>query len=674
MAKYLTQFRDLITKRQTAQVLNLLNEKKNTGRIRTINEFNAQLNDLVRDILDNELKPFLSIFEARGYEKIDSESFNYMLDRLQDDLTSAFEEASNIGTTVQGHEAIARDIIFKKIREALNDLERRLVAYKFFDQDATGLTNALYSTFKEGGPRIGRGSKEILLFTDPRTNTLLDVENDAVLDLGGERLVLSEDKTTYHTITKAEQLFDSTAKQSEVLVEPAFSSLKNMTDGIQGTYWLQSLLFSNPQSAVRIKVALFLGGPRDVNFVEVEPATKNGAILETIEYIDASNEQLTLASPNLFISTRKKVSVNRVHAKKIILTFINYAPRRVEFEYNEDVVPLFDQAENEPLEGYTPSIKLLTNELDSLVVNSDVKDILNIVDPSDNNKVFVGYEYTFGIDNVWVGNVEYDDIGVYAAGHITVDKLGRCVLRSTETRPITSGQDIIDTSTTYDLSDTNMVHSSIEYYVFKKDYDDVGTLLRSAVIPIVPQNIERINHERLLLSEKSSSGVVNDIGNTLLFTNRTAGDVKVYKNGEELTDVTDGGASGWLDVSDSNDRTPNSGDPMTMKIQVLDPHEGDIYTVSYDILSSTTSIIPETLSEYTTRSGALVSDLTGDLSAVLLRDNSVLINRDLLGVEVAYSDVFMIIIIRRNASTVTVTASVEDFILGTAGESKEFEL
>lgn len=672
MAKYLAKFRDAITRRQTAQIVSLLNERRNTGRIRTVAEFNNQLNELVREILDTALKPFLTPFVAKGLEKIDSEAHNHMLDRLQDDLTSAFEETTNIDITIKSHEAIVRDIIMKRLREAVNDLDRRLVTYKFFDEDNGGLTQALYSTFKEGGPRVGRGSKEVLLFTDPRTDTLLTVSDDAVIDVGAERLVLSEDDVTTYTITEAEQIFDSEAPGSELFVEPAFSSLQNMTDGVQGTYWLQSLLFSQLKEYVKVKVGLSLGGPRDINFVEVEPATRNGVILETIEYVDSANELKTLSSPSLFIPARKRIAVNRVAAKKIILTFKNIAPRKVEFEYNPDVVPLFDQALNEPLDGYTPDLKSAEKELYKMLGDSEVRSILSVSDPTANNSVFVGYEYSFGIDNIWIGEAKYDNIGVYAAGRLEVDKLGRLALRATESRPISSGQTIIDTSTTYDLGDSNMVHSSIEYYVFRKDYGQDGTLLRSAVIPIIPKNVSRVNHERLVLNELSVSGnIIEDIGSTRLFTNRTAGNVKVFKNGVELEDVTDGGSDGWQDVSDSDDRTPNTGDPMTMKIQVFSPSEGDIYTVSYDVLTSTTSVIPATLNEFTTRSGALISDLAGDLSAIMLHDNAISINKDLLGVDVASSDIYLIIILRRNTSSTTVTAAVEDFILGAAGDNSE---
>lgn len=671
MAKYLVEFRDLITKRQTAQVLNLLNEKRSIGQIRTVDEFNSQLNGLVKDILDTVLQPSLKLFMARGLEPIDSESYNYMLDRLQDDLDAAFEEANNINTVVNSHEAIIRDIVMKRLREALSDLERRLATYKFFDEDNGGLTQALYSTFKEGSVRVGRGAKEVLLFTDPRTNTLLKVNDDAVIDVGAERLVLSEEEVVTYTITRAEQIFDSEAQQSELPVEPAFSSIQNMTDGVKGTYWLQSLLFSQLQDEVKVKVGLSLGGPRDINFVEVEPATRNGVILDTIEYIDSANELKTLSSPSLFISARKKIAVDRVAAKKIILTFKNISPRKVEFEYNTNVVPLFDQAINEPLEGWAPDLKSAEKELYNLIDDKQIKSMLNITDPTENSSVFVGYEYSFGIDNVWVGEVKYNDVGIYAAGKVEVEKLGRLALRATESRPVTSGQSIVDTATTYDLGDTNMVHSSIEYYIFRKDYGEDDVLLRSAIVPIIPKNVSRINHERLLLTEQSVGDAIKDIGFTRFFTNRTSGDVKVFKNGVEINDVTDGGSEGWEDISDSDDRTPNTGDPMTMKIQVTSPSEGDIYTISYDVLTSTTGVLPTTLNEFVTRSGALVADLSGDLSSVMLSDNSVSINKDLLGVDVATSDVYLIIILRRNTSSTTVTAAVEDFVLGAAGSNSE---
>jgi len=46
-------------------------------------------------------------------EIIDSETFNYMLERIQDDLEAGFEEANNIEEVQNSHRSIMRDAFLK---------------------------------------------------------------------------------------------------------------------------------------------------------------------------------------------------------------------------------------------------------------------------------------------------------------------------------------------------------------------------------------------------------------------------------------------------------------------------------------------------------------------------------------------------------------------------------
>src|SRR5688500_16419153 len=122
MGQYLDKFKDTIGKRQTQQILNLLNKRRNSGQIRTVEEFSQQMEDLIRELTETTLKPSLSLFQAEENNYIDSERQNFMLERVQDDLEAAFEEANNINEVQNAHQAVVRDVILKNLRSGIAEL------------------------------------------------------------------------------------------------------------------------------------------------------------------------------------------------------------------------------------------------------------------------------------------------------------------------------------------------------------------------------------------------------------------------------------------------------------------------------------------------------------------------------------------------------------------------
>ena len=143
MGQYLDKFKDVIGKRQTQQIINLLNQRRNTGQIRTIEEFSKQLEDLVRSLTETNLKPSLSLFLAKETELTDSESVNFMLERVEDDLIAAFEESDNIDEVQKSHEAIIRDVIFKNLKAAVGELDSKIRIFEFLNKDNRGFDSAI---------------------------------------------------------------------------------------------------------------------------------------------------------------------------------------------------------------------------------------------------------------------------------------------------------------------------------------------------------------------------------------------------------------------------------------------------------------------------------------------------------------------------------------------------
>lgn len=697
MGQYLEAFKDKIGKRQANQILKLLNRKRNTGQIRTIDEFTQQLESLMKELTATVLQPSLKVWMAKVDQEIDSDTYNFMLDRVEDDLVAAFEEANNISEVQVSHEALIRDVILKNLRAGIAELESKISLYEFLNKDLRGFDSAIFSTFRESKEnRTERSPGQITqtLFDDPRTNTIFTSTQDAFVELVGERLILPLDNSTTHTITTVRQIFDATTTQSEVVVNPPNLTLSNIIDNTKGTYWVQALLFEQKQESVKIKIELSLGAVKEVNFVEIEPASKFEVILESVDYFDGNNVSTSLNVPEQTINGPLSLRTRKIATDRIVLTFRNENYTRVQFKFDPQSNKLQDQAILETPEGIDAQFLAVSKDLRNLLGNTKIKDLLPL--NTGNQQTFSGYEFLFGIDNVRLGLASHTSKGVYVSAPITIKGAGEIGLKTIEARPYLSSGATLFTNSTYDidivsgLTDDSAINvgdqsntqflGSIEYWIIKQDFDASNALIHTNVFPIIPLGTSRIYHERLVLNEKSSAALINNnIGQTIFFTTRDSPlqtqdtNVLVYRNGVLMQDQTGQAtpATGWIweNQGETIDRTPNSGVAMKFRIKILDPLPGDIFTVTYTPRLSSTKYIPKTLSGFTAVGGLQVVDLTGNLSARVTESQQIILDRTGENDQTLTSKIFLSIILRQNTAESSLTPAVEEYTLVTGSKN-----
>lgn len=686
MAQYLDKFAGTINKTQSEQILTLLSKQRNAGQIRSIKEFTSKLEALMRELTSTVIQPSLKVWAGEAGEDIDEESYNFMLDRVEDDLTTAFLEANNINEVQQSHEAIIRDVILKNLRAGVAELESKVTLFEFLNKDLRGFDSAIFSTFRESKEeRTQRENVQAaVLFTDPRNlNVLVPVSQDADVELVGERLILAVSDGTTHNIGAVRQIFDSESPQSEMVVEPPGNNIQNIIDNTSGTYWIQTLLFSRAKKAVKTKLELNLGSVREINYIDVEPASLHGIILESVHYVDGNNVVIDLEIEEKLIESPASFRLKKVATDRVILTFRNESPIRTQFEYNENVQNLYAQATDEPPLGYTPTAERAAKDLNEVIGSEKIKTVVGV--PTISYDSFRGYRFTIGIDNIRVGVAEHENRSIYISTPLTMTGTGEVGVKSLETRPYLTPQgELRFTDVTYDLHQQSALdddddgtpvavgeqsrvwfQGSIEYWVIKLDLNADGSLSRITKFPILPLDTERVYHERLVLNEKSVSTLTeNDQGTLMFFTTRTDGNIKIYKNGILLEDKTGvpGATTGWQDITTVAQRTPDNGTPMIMKIKILDRLPGDIFTASYTPVTSSTSTIPKTLAEVQQIGGLQVIDLVGDLSARVLPGHLVTLDRvGETGDNTA--NVYLAIILRQNTADSTLTPAVEEYTL-----------
>jgi hypothetical protein len=690
MAQYLDKFKDIIGKRQGEQILKLLNKKRNSGQIRTIQEFTSQLESLMRELTSTNLIPSLSLFVANENDIIDNDRFNEMLDRVEDDLSASFEETKNIDEVQKSHEALVRDVILKNLRAGVAELESQITLFEFINRDYRGFDTAIFSTFRESKEgRTQRGSEQTkILFSDPRTNLLMPLTQDASVELVGEKLTLAKSSSKFYSIVNARQIFDSESPQSELIVESPTSSLSNLIDNTKGTYWIQTLLFKEQKNFIKTKLEFELGTTREINIIEIEPASKHGLILEAVHYLDSNNIIVNLKIKEREISNAVNIEFKKIATSRIILTFRNNNSTSTQFEYSQ-TDPLLTQALKEPVANYEGNLLGMNSELSTILSSSKTRDIIGLQTlPQDK---FQGYQFTTGFDNIKVGLTIYEPQSIYASSSLDINDLGELGLKSSEARPYIDSvdQELKFTNTTYDIfKNSNLIddnalaigsvsntwfQGSIEYWIVKQDLSEQEALIKTTQFPILPLGTQRIYHERLLLGDDAT-------GNLVFFTNRTNGDIKIYRNGVLQEDNTDDAlaTTGWQEYPSPNTAgsTPNNKKRMFMGIKVLDSLSSDIFTVSYNPLVSSTNSVPNPLTTFTSIGGLKIVDLVGDLSARLGEGQTIVIDPTGENSEIKKTRLYLMIILRQNTSRTSISPAIEEYTLfaGTKDKNKFEEI
>lgn len=695
MAQYLEKFRNTIGQRQGEQIVKLLNKKKTAGQIRSVDEFSRRLNDLIRDLTSTILTPSLKLFLGDKGDIITSETFNFMLDRVQDDLEAAFEEANNIDEVQKAHEAIIRDVVLKNLSAGVAELDSKIRLYEFINTNTQGFDSAIFSTFRESKEeRTQRGTGNAILFSDRRTETFVKAEEDADVEIVGERLTLAPGGLgrRYHSIKSIRQIFDSESPQSDKVVERPGSLLSNVIDDTKGTYWIQTLLFLDEPQNIKVKLELDLGGVKETNFLEVEPISHKGVTLEKIQYLDNNNVVTDLTSPELLVEGPVGIRISKTATRRFIFTFRNDNPRIEDFQFT-DQNTLIDQSflartdasqfVEEKLQAENVNMKALSDELDEMVRSEEVKEIAQISPRP--KEAYSGVAFTTGFDNIRLGFVDHTSRSLYVSSPLDISLPSQIGIRVLESRPYHKPYALVPdskvrfTDTTYDIADEDVYFlGSIEYWIVKQELTPEGILLDTTTFPILPLGVERIYHERLVLNQRSDNILIeNDLGSTMFYATINDSNIKVYRNGQLLANVDGviGATEGWRvypqQVSsphgDPTDRIPGSGSPMTFRMQILGGLRGDIYTVSYNpTVSSTTTIPRPPYNEFNSVGGLQVVDLVGDLSA---RRNSGQIVALTEGNSSNNSRVYLVIIMRQNTADTSLAPAVEEYTLMAGNKS-----
>jgi hypothetical protein len=670
-ASYLDRFRSAIPTRQGKQILRLLTEKRDSGEIKTVDEFKQRLQKLTTALIEETLKPTLVLYEAVAGREASYEQFNDMLDRIRDDLEAAFEEANNLEEIIASHHSIIFQVALKSLRYGVNQLESKITLYEFLGKTKRGFDDALFNTFREvEGINTSRAdSAASLVYVDPIKGEVINNTEDAAVDIVGERLILGPDKITYIHVRGAEWLSNDSSPRSELDVSFPNSSINNLTDGKNNTFWVVPLLFESVlEDGAYLEVALHLNAAQDINFVEIEPANEFPVKLTAIAYIDGNETRQTTSVAETTIDSQTRVNFERITTSTLILQFKQENYKEVQFEkkLGESLFHKAALGQN----NVDPEIDSVSEDLRNILSSEFILDIFSTKSPTGLMNKY--YEYLIGFDNIKPGFNTFDDRSIFVSKKKTIVNPGVVSLKVDEVRPSRTPEEVEHTLNAFtypvrsNTEDVRSYHSSVEYWLGVQRYDERDYLVSTDIVPIIPIGASRLYQERLILTAKtptavSSNYLNNNAGQIRLYTLADETDVLIYRNdilltyGDDWDFIADGDSPSLTHIS------PGSGFAMSRGIYLTaEPSVLDVFTVSYSPKVSNTHIIP---SDTTILD---IVDLTGDRSIRMVKDNAIVFDPAKSSFTISKADLYLIVIMRRNSADPNLSPALEEFLLATA--------
>jgi hypothetical protein len=672
MGVYLDKLRSTLNDVQSKHITNLLHKQKNSGEISNLEQFRTRLSELTDQILSDKVSPSLEVIFGNLNQVIDSTTYNFMLDRIKDDLESIYSEVNTLDEISAAHSNIINNVVLKAIKFGVSELENKISLYEFLANNQDGFSKSLFNTFSAAQDnRTFRTDSDVgILFQDPRSREL--IESDVTIDTLGEKIVLGADFLSYVSVKNISQIFDNEATQSEDIVAFADANINNVIDGAKGTYWTYSILQKqiNP-TGVTAKFELDLGANTDINFIEIESASIYPMNLIRIEYLDSNGISSNINIFEKLLNRTNRISFAKINAKKIKIVVQQLNALEVQYE-NKIISDNWDSimSKNNP----ELSVDSISDEIHKSITSSKLLETAFMLEPSVIPGVQKKYfDYIIGFDNIRIGYSEYAIESIFVSSSVQIQNLQQIGLKAKELRPLEFGGAINFTEDTYPVGDVGYFHSSIEYNAILQNFNDKNQLVDINIISLLPTGVTYINHERLFLSSKVGITDIPNVGVLRFYVSHfmpeQKADIKVYSNGTLIVIDTD-----WIIEAYpfTNDNIPPNGLPNTMGIRILRPNLNDFYTVSYMPLLSNTRANPINLDniniEFDTGTymptGIKIIDLIGDASATIDKNNIINISSQKHnGQTIAYTKLNLTVILRRNSINNHLSSAVDEYTL-----------
>jgi hypothetical protein len=429
------------------------------------------------------------------------------------------------------------------------------------------------------------------------------------------------------------------------------NNINNIIDGTRGTFWTRNVYLAEAVPKVTTVLDFDLGQAKDINYIIVEGATELPFYIESIEALAPDGHAVSLLNTETEVESWARIDFDRVMVKSVKVTFAVHSYVRAEYFIDRkatahDVLSPTDSFDE------VSAAQALGPLAAEVVASEDLVDILNI--PTGNSQQINSFLYPFALDNVWFGNSQYADSGIFVSKPLKGNDFGVIAVQASEE---------VGSGTT---------RNSIEYEIIKRD---LAPKYKETRFPIPSLGQTSVVSERLILTKREENSTVNDAGALRFcpwvdptYTGPPAeAPVLVYKNGELLACGADyhiainligtGDQLEWVSsyIADGSDARVFSDyklNPAKMWIKIVQPDSSAVYTVSYDIRTSDTYIDDDTMW------------LDKDKHVFLSDEGHVYFKRDNPDISVK-SELYLQITLRRNTASQSTTPELDEYaVLG----------
>lgn len=624
MAIYLEEFVKSLPAIQSKQILKLLKDEMDSGAINNIEEYNLKLAELTERLTTKQGIPLTKIYKSRDGQEIDSESVNNMFNNLSNDVSALFEEITLIESVASRHRNLIRHDVLRDLKGAVNSLSTRIKAYEAIGRDDLGFSDIQYNNFSvDGNLELARSSGLIkTIYIDRLDGLVIPNTHDASVDTIKGTLTLPVDALEYWNIVSAAARHGAAATVSSINVDlPGADNIENILDNTDETYWATSTLLPEQASdGVTFRIVLTLDGIREVSFIDIEPLVYKNMNLKSVKYTDRNGVQQTISSDDTLIEGDIKVTFSPVQTETIVLEVQqqNYSVVSYSYDAGTNIYTLTEASDT-----YADNSDLIQSELQ----NIESADLLELLGSTGVTASTVSglYSYIIGFDNIKVGSSQYKSRGIHATSPLSV---GACSLLGLRTRE------------EYTYLDGGQQHpeGSLEYWIYKINYDEAGDLIDTESFPVLPVGQADIKRERMFVN--SSTRIAR-----LRFLADEGETISIYAN-EDFSNPIDGGEYSVSTV------TSGAASFTEITLSASAYSSSLIYTVSYTPLNNNRYLnVNATVSM---RDDNIVDFITKRSSS-----------------PVVSSDIYMRIILRSNVFASDVTPHIDEYKLLAALEDPE---
>ncbi|MHA2068624.1 MAG: hypothetical protein ACXABY_30035, partial [Candidatus Thorarchaeota archaeon] len=436
---------------QARQITDFLNDLKVSGDVRNADEYQQKLMELATLINSTDPKPSFQQIRALVWSLATAEAHNHMMRALKNDIEASFLQVDEIGEKVDDHHFLIMKNLAADMERGLADQENMIRRLEWLAGQNNEFSVALVNAFASASLlRVARGELGAgSLYFDNRTyqsRTEIELPN-AVVSEHAQKLILDNNNEPVVQPVAARLFSDANSYGTEVNTS-INNDINNIIDGTRGTFWTRDVYLAEAVPKVTTVIEFDLGLAKDINYMIVEGASETPFFIESVDAIAPDGHKVNLLGVETVVNGWGRVDFDRVLVRAVQVTFATHSYTRAEY-FVDKISTIHDVLSPSDAFDEVAMAKALGPLAAEVVASENLTDILNI--PTGNSQQINSFLYPFALDNVWFGNSQYADSGIFVSKPLKDNDFGVVAVQANEN---------IDSGT---------VRNSIEYEIIKRD-------------------------------------------------------------------------------------------------------------------------------------------------------------------------------------------------------------